>query len=41
MSMFGWASPAMTTRHQHVVPELVEEASRRMGELLWGPEDAV
>jgi hypothetical protein len=26
----------MTTRYQHVVPELVEEANRRMGELLWG-----
>ena len=36
MSMFGWTSPAMTTRYQHVVPELVEEANRRMGELLWG-----
>ena len=35
MSMFGWTSPAMTTRYQHVVPELVEEANRRMGELLW------
>lgn len=34
--MFGWTSPAMTTRYQHVVPELVEEANRRMGELLWG-----
>lgn len=26
----------MTTRYQHVVPELVEEANRRMSELLWG-----
>ena len=25
----------MTTRYPHVVPELVEEANRRMGELLW------
>jgi integrase len=38
MSMFGWTSPAMTTRYQHVVPELVEEANRRMGELLWGDD---
>ena len=36
MSMFGWTSPSMTTRYQHVVPELVEEANRRMSELLWG-----
>ena len=27
---------AMTTRYQHVVPELVEEANRRMSDLLWG-----
>lgn len=35
MSMFGGTSPARTTRYQHVVPELAEEANRRMGELLW------
>lgn len=35
MSMFGWTSSAMTTRYQHVVPELVEEANRRMSRLLW------
>ena len=38
MSIFGWTSPAMTTRYQHVVPELVEEANRRRGELLWGDD---
>jgi integrase len=36
MGMFGWASPAMTTRYQHVVPELVDEAGRRIADLLWG-----
>ncbi|WP_164984057.1 tyrosine-type recombinase/integrase [Cellulomonas endophytica] len=36
MGMFGWTSPAMTTRYQHVVPELAEEASRRMTTALWG-----
>ena len=36
MGMFGWTSAAMTTRYQHVVPELVNEASRRMEDLLWG-----
>lgn len=36
MGMFGWSSPAMTTRYQHVVPELVDEAGRRITELLWG-----
>ena len=39
MTMFGWTSPSMTTRYQHVVPELVEEANRRMSELLWGATD--
>jgi integrase len=34
MSMFGWTSSAMTTRYEHVVPELVEEANRRMTDLL-------
>lgn len=36
MDMLGWTSPTMTARYQHVVPELVEEANRRMSELLWG-----
>jgi integrase len=40
MSMFGWTSTTMTTRYQHVVPELVEEANRRMSELLWGRDEA-
>ena len=35
MSLFGWTSSAMTTRYQHVVPELVQEANRRMSRLLW------
>jgi hypothetical protein len=39
MSMVGWTSPAMTTRYQHVVPELVEEANRRMSKLLWGTDE--
>ena len=39
MDMLGWTSPTMTARHQHVVPELVEEANRRMSELLWGTDD--
>lgn len=36
MDMLGWMSPTMTARYQYVVPELVEEANRRMSELLWG-----
>jgi len=34
MSMFGWTSTTMTACYKHVVPELVEEANRRMSELL-------
>ena len=36
MDMLGWTSPTMTARYQHVVPELVEEANRRISELLRG-----
>jgi integrase len=39
MDMLGWTSPTMTARYQHVVPELVEEANRRMSELLWGARE--
>lgn len=35
IDMLGWTSPTMTARQQHVVPKLVEEANRRMSELLW------
>ena len=41
MDMLGWTSPTMTARYQHVVPELVEEANRRMSELLWGEPGAI
>ncbi len=34
--IFGWTSPTMTTRYQHVVPELVDAAGQRISELLWG-----
>lgn len=36
MNTLGGTSAAMRARCQHVVPELVEEAIRRMSELLWG-----
>jgi integrase len=36
MDMFGWTSGTMTGRYQHVVPELQEEASKRITALLWG-----
>ena len=40
MDMLGWTSPTMTAGYQHVVPELVEEANRRMSELLWSSPGA-
>lgn len=36
MSMLGWSQLSLTARYQHVVPQLVEEAARRVGEHLWG-----
>jgi len=41
MSMFGWTSTTMTARYRHLVPELVEEANRRMSQLLWGRRPAI
>lgn len=35
MALMGWSHVAMTTRYQHVVPELRREAAERMGEALW------
>jgi len=40
MDMLGWTSPMMRARYRHVVPELVEDANRRMSELLWGERGA-
>lgn len=35
MSMLGWSQLSMTQRYQHVVPELVHEAARLVGEYRW------
>jgi integrase len=40
MDMFGWTSSAMTSRYQHVVPELRADAARRLTDVLWGPSSA-
>jgi len=36
MGLLGWSQLSLVQRYQHVVPELREEAARRIGEHLWG-----
>ena len=35
MALMGWSHVSMTTRYQHVIPELRREAADRMSEVLW------
>jgi integrase len=37
MGLLGWSQLSLTQRYQHLVPELRQEAARRIGEHLWGP----
>lgn len=36
MALMGWSHLSLTTRYQHVVPELARDAADRIGEALWG-----
>lgn len=36
MELMGWTTQSMTTRYQHVVPELNQHAARSVGALLFG-----
>lgn len=36
MAVMGWSDRRMLRRYQHVIDELREEASKRVGALLWG-----
>ena len=38
MGMLGWSHVSMTTRYQHPVAELMQEAAQRVGDLLWGEQ---
>lgn len=38
MAVVGWTDRRMLRRYQHVVAELRQEATRRVTELLYGPE---
>lgn len=38
MAVMGWTDRRMLRRYQHVVAELRREATRRVAELLYGPE---
>ncbi|MCW1250436.1 site-specific integrase [Acaricomes phytoseiuli] len=35
MNMMGWTAVSMTTRYQHVVDEMLKDASRRVEDALW------
>ncbi|WP_344513220.1 tyrosine-type recombinase/integrase [Dactylosporangium maewongense] len=39
MAIMGWSDRRMVQRYQHVIDELRVEASRRLSELLYGPEE--
>lgn len=38
MDLMGWSHVAMTSRYQHVVPELRRLAAERMTVALWGDD---
>lgn len=40
MAVMGWSDRRMLQRYQHVIDELRQEASRRVGALLWGADEA-
>lgn len=40
MALMGWSHVSMTSRYQHVVPELRREAADRMGQVLWSTATA-
>lgn len=35
MNMMGWTAVSVTTRYQHVVDEMLKDASRRVENALW------
>ncbi|GGN96016.1 site-specific integrase [Actinoplanes lobatus] len=39
MAVMGWSDRRMLRRYQHVIDELRQEASKRVGALLWGAEE--
>lgn len=40
MDVMGWSQPAMTTRYQHVPPEVRASIAEQVGSLMWQPEEA-
>ena len=41
MAVMGWSDRRMVQRYQHVIDELRVEASKRVGDFLYGPEEPV
>jgi integrase len=37
MGLMGWSNNAMTTRYQHLTPDLRHDIARQVDELLWRP----
>ena len=40
MDVMGWSQPSMTTRYQHVLPEVRASIAEQVGSLIWQPEQS-
>ena len=39
MGLTGWSNSSMTTRYQHLTPELRRDIANQVGGLLWAPDE--
>ena len=39
MDVMGWSNLALTTRYQHITPELTTSIANQMGGLLWADQE--
>jgi len=39
MGLMGWSNSSMTTRYQHLTPELRRDVAEQVGGLLWVPDE--
>jgi len=37
--LMGWSNSSMTTRYQHLTPELRRDVAEQVGGLLWVPDE--
>jgi integrase len=40
MGVMGWSTTAMAARYQHVTDPILADIAKRVGGLIWGPDDA-